>query len=94
LAGWLSNAPVRFAQQVLMMGLSQLLGEVVVRHDTLSPLNTLLSAGVSAILFTDRNFMLLAYPTVSPNTSVKGLIVITHLWASTHDQKGVVSRET
>src|SRR5712692_8465645 len=59
------------AQQLLIMGLSQLLGEVVVRHDNLSPFNTLLLAVVSAILFTDRNFLLLAYPTVSLNTSVE-----------------------
>src|SRR5712692_208265 len=72
-----------FAQQLLIMGLSQLLGEVVVRHDNLSPFNTLLLAVVSAILFTDRNFLLLAYPTVSPSTSVEQLILITYLRAYT-----------
>src|SRR5713101_10184664 len=83
-----------FAQQLLIMGLSQLLGEVVVRHDNLSPFNTLLLAVVSAILFTDRNFLLLAYPTTSPSTSVKELIVITHLWAYNLAQKGAVSRSS
>jgi hypothetical protein len=75
------------AQQLLIMGLSQLLAEVVVRHDNFSPFDTLRLAGVPVTLFTNRNFMHLAYPTVGPNTSVKELILITHLWASTRDHR-------